>query len=204
MDLYLKLVLALLFLYLVLKVKFERFLAQYKDIPGDPPVLFFGHSLRFMFKKPSEVFKVGVAAIKRVGGTGLFIMGFNARIFITDPQDVKEILSDRKFCVKSDFYDFLEDWLGNGVLLSNGQKCSKRRKIFLKIFHTKILEDFIEVFDKNSGILIENLKQFNGQVIDVYPKITLCAMDIICETMMGVQINAQTNDECSYAKAVEE
>jgi hypothetical protein len=40
--------------------------------------------------------------------------------------------------------------------------------------------------------------------IDLYNYIKLCALDIIIDTTMGVQLNAQNNTEHPYVKAVEE
>lgn len=204
MALFVESIIFLVMIYFVIKNKFDKFVAQYDGLPKDPLVTVLGHCVPFMFKTPAEILTYGIATVKRMGGTALFVMGFNARVFITDPQDVEEILSNRKFSVKSDFYDLFRDWLADGVLLSRGQKCTERRKILLKSFHFKILEDFVEIFDKNSSILIKTLGQFEGKVIDVFPKIGHCALDIICETAMGVEINVQSNSESNYAKAVQQ
>ena len=49
-------------------------------------------------------------------------------------------------------------------------------------FHFKILEDFVEIFNEQSRILIaqinEALKDKND--FDIYPFITRCTLDIIC------------------------
>lgn len=48
-------------------------------------------------------------------------------------------------------------------------------------FHFKILENFVEVFAEKSAILIEKLRKVpEDSVMDMYPFITHCALDIIC------------------------
>jgi len=48
-------------------------------------------------------------------------------------------------------------------------------------FHFKILHGFVEVFSEKSEILINKLqKEVESKGFDVYPYITLCALDIIC------------------------
>ena len=41
---------------------------------------------------------------------------------------------------------------------------------------------FTDIFDKHSGIFVKNLAKFMGQkaAIDIFPHVTLCALDIIC------------------------
>lgn len=42
----------------------------------------------------------------------------------------------------------------------------------------------------------------NGETVDIFQKITLCALDIICETAMGKSIDAQSNSDSDYVKAI--
>lgn len=56
-----------------------------------------------------------------------------------------------------------------------------RRKVLTPAFHFKVLDQFIEVFDRNSNILVEILgKCQETDAVDIYPLITMAALDIIC------------------------
>ncbi|KAK4308911.1 hypothetical protein Pmani_019435 [Petrolisthes manimaculis] len=84
-----------------------------------------------------------------------------------------------------------------------GNKWHSRRKMLTPAFHFKILEDFLEVFNSQSTKMVEKLaKKADGQRFDIFPYITLCTLDVICETAMGVNIKAQDNSDSDYVKAV--
>lgn len=67
--------------------------------------------------------------------------------------------------------------------MSNGKKWHNRRKAITPAFHFQILEQFIEIFDQIGNKLIEIIQQKsienNGQ-IELYPLITLFALDVVC------------------------
>lgn len=70
---------------------------------------------------------------------------------------------------------------GTGLLTSHGKKWFQRRKIITPTFHFKILEQFIDVFNRQSDILIEKLEQHvNKGAFNVYDNVTLFALDVIC------------------------
>ncbi|KAF8770068.1 GDP-fucose protein O-fucosyltransferase 1 like protein [Argiope bruennichi] len=102
-------------------------------------------------------------------------------------------------------YNLLAPWLGTGLLTSTGPKWRFRRKLLTPTFHFTILEDFIPVFHEQSSVLVSKLKRLDCEpCVDVVPLMTSCTLDIICQTAMGVCINAQGDDNDDYVKAVHE
>ncbi|PSN43016.1 Cytochrome P450 4C1 [Blattella germanica] len=78
------------------------------------------------------------------------------------------------------------------------QKWHTHRKILTPTFHFKILEQFVEVFVEKTEILMKKLEEKVGTgEFDMFRLVGLCALDIICETAMGVQMNAQNQDKPS-------
>lgn len=110
------------------------------------------------------------------------------------------IMTSPKHITKSSEYDAVKNWLGDGLIMSKGtykrtvissgnliitcflgNKWMSRRKVLTPAFHFKVLDQFIEVFDRNSNILVEILgKCQETDAVDIYPLITMAALDIIC------------------------
>lgn len=136
-------------------------------------------------------------------------------------------MSSPKHIDKSQEYDYLQPWLGTGLLTSYGKKWFHRRKVricvrmcvransmlhciewlldyntelmfihfsFFSIFltydfqiltptfHFKILEDFIDIFQEQSAVLVTKLDEEVGKEegFNLFKYITLCTLDIIC------------------------
>ncbi|KAA0189430.1 Cytochrome P450 CYP4V31, partial [Hyalella azteca] len=113
------------------------------------------------------------------------------------------LLTSSVWIEKSRAYDFLRPWLGISLLTSTGQKWKSNRRLLTPSFHFKILEDFVEVFNHQALRLVDKLQSRVGDApFNVCPSVELCSLDIIMETAMGVDINAQNDEECDYVKAV--
>ncbi|GAB6019211.1 hypothetical protein CHUAL_000823 [Chamberlinius hualienensis] len=126
-------------------------------------------------------------------------------VVLTKPEAVEDLLCSTKNISKATGYNFLHEWLGSGLLISTGATWHKRRKILTPSFHFRILEDFIHIFNDNSAILLDKLEKISScGIFDVTPLITLCTLDIICESAMGKAVNAQIKSDSKYVKSVHE
>ncbi|NXM47334.1 CP4V2 protein, partial [Gymnorhina tibicen] len=124
-------------------------------------------------------------------------------IILYHPDSVEVILNSSKHIEKSYLYDFLHPWLGTGLLTSTGDKWRSRRKMITPTFHFAILNDFLEVMNEQGNILVKKLeKHVDKEPFDIFMDITLCALDIICETAMGRNVDAQKNKDSDYVSAI--
>lgn len=91
------------------------------------------------------------------------------------------ILSNPRYIEKSMEYQFLKPWLNEGLLISTGKKWFERRKIITPAFHFKILEQFVEVFDRLGTTVVDKLKKFDaGDDVEFYPIAGLYTLDVMC------------------------
>ncbi|XP_061227452.1 cytochrome P450 4V2 [Neopsephotus bourkii] len=124
-------------------------------------------------------------------------------VLLYHPDSVEVILNSSKYIEKSYMYEFLQPWLATGLLTSTGDKWRLRRKMITPTFHFTILTDFLEVMNEQGTILLEKLeKHVDKEPFDVFLDITLCALDIICETAMGKNVGSQENKDSDYVRAV--
>jgi cytochrome P450 family 4 len=55
------------------------------------------------------------------------------------------------------------------------------RRLITPAFHFKILEQFVDIFESASNILIEKLSKESGnKSVDIYLYVTRCTLDVIC------------------------
>lgn len=137
-------------------------------------------------------------------GRHVVYAGFTPLLTLYKAEYIEEILSSHKILSKGRMYGLLHSWLGTGLLTSTGEKWRSRRRLFTPAFHFRILEDFSSAINAQSIILANKLERLSqsGEKFDTVPLVTLCTLDIICETIMGTSISAQSNEKSPYVAAV--
>uniref|UniRef100_A0A1S4GY21 Uncharacterized protein n=2 Tax=Anopheles gambiae TaxID=7165 RepID=A0A1S4GY21_ANOGA len=191
--------------YLLLKYhqKRQERLKLLRYFPGPQPEYILGCSYLFYNKSITEIFDTIVDSHAQYGKDICLIGAFNMlELEIASAQNIEKVLL-AKTTKKSYQYDFLEPWLGTGLLLSFGEKWFQRRKIITPSFHFKILDQFMDVFNQEADTLVSKLERHvDQQEFDIYDHITLYALDSICATSMGVHINAQKDPNNEYTQGV--
>ncbi|GFU13262.1 cytochrome P450 4V2, partial [Nephila pilipes] len=121
-------------------------------------------------------------------------IGSKPWVIVFKPETVEVILNSNTVLKKTFMYDFLNYWFKEGLITSSGSKWRQRRKLLTPAFHFRILSDFQPVIDEQSRVLAKVLDEKVGEVLDIVQPVTLCTLDILCETAMGIKIEAQRKD----------
>ncbi|XP_063909500.1 cytochrome P450 4c3-like isoform X1 [Zophobas morio] len=121
---------------------------------------------------------------------------------ILHPDDFELILSNPKHMEKSIVYDVLHNWLGTGLLTSRGEKWQTRRRILTPAFHFNILQQFLDVFNKQTDDLVKTFGNFGDQVyVCVDNHVAQFTLKTIAETAMGTKLKFFKQKEIEYRQA---
>ncbi|KAM7433684.1 Cytochrome P450 4V2 [Porites harrisoni] len=183
----------------------HRSVAALKLLPGRKPSYLFGNALQLTGEAHVVIQRI-LQWMEEYNHEGLMCLWLGPTYPLTmifKPELAEIILSSSKHMTKSPDYEMLHPWLGTGLLTSDGNKWKKRRKLITPTFHFRILNDFIQVCEEQTAILISRLKEkVNKGVFDIMPYITLLTLDIICVTSMGPSPKAQEKSSSPYVRAV--
>ena len=150
--------------------------------PKSIPIL--GNAHLLLGVKPERIIYVIRDMVDEYGRTlGFWFGPFIFGVFMMDVKYAECVLSSTTLMVKSMEYDFLQNWLCEGLLISRPPKWFKRRKMLTAAFHFQILEQFIEVFDRNSRMFLNNIKreaEHKNGITNMSHWLNLVTLDVIC------------------------
>nr|QBQ34516.1 cytochrome P450 CYP4g15-2 [Diaphorina citri] len=156
----------------------------------------FGRSPHGLFKRALEVEEKFLDTVVKIW------FGPRLIILLKDPRDVEIILSSHVHIDKSPEYRFFKPWLGNGLLISTGEKWRAHRKLIAPTFHLNVLKSFLDLFNQNSRAVVEKMRKHNGEAFDCHDYMSECTVEILLETAMGVNKKTQNQSGFEYAMAV--
>lgn len=102
-------------------------------------------------------------------------------------------------------YRTLRDWLGDGLLISGGEKWARNRRLLTPAFHFDILKPYINVYNESANILVNKLGQLADEQkeFEIFQQICLCTLDIILNCAFSYHIDVQrTGETHPYVQAV--
>ncbi|XP_059152541.1 ultra-long-chain fatty acid omega-hydroxylase-like [Physella acuta] len=90
-------------------------------------------------------------------------------------------------------YDMGIRWLGEGLVLTNGDRWARNRRLLTPAFHFDILKPYLSIYQTCSDILIEKLTKLckKGEPINIYPLINLDTLDVILRCAFSYESNCQ-------------
>ncbi|CAG4972188.1 unnamed protein product [Parnassius apollo] len=157
-------------------------------IPGPKSLPFIGNSRHFQL--PLDKLFIYLRKLYKIHGGIYQIHAPNVRaVNIFDPADVEVIMSSTRFTEKYLPYTFMKPWLGDGLLVSNGNKWYQRRKMLTRTFHFNILKKYSRtMIEQAEELLMKIQAEVGNNQTDVLPFITKTTLNVMCETAMGTSM----------------
>ncbi|XP_054004650.1 cytochrome P450 4g15-like [Hylaeus anthracinus] len=170
-------------------------------LPGPQTVPILGNALLTLGVHPDHVLEK-LEEYDVFGPVVRAFLGKKLVIFLYHPRDVEIILSSTVHIDKSPEYRFFKPWLGDGLLISSGEKWRSHRKIIAPTFHLNVLKTFVPLFYENSRDLVVRLRDQVGKEFDCHDYLSAVTVDILLETAMGLKETEKHKTGYDYAMAV--
>ncbi|XP_057334128.1 cytochrome P450 4C1-like [Microplitis mediator] len=184
-------------------VTYHKLKKAAKAFPGPPTLPLIGNGLAFT-GPTDEFLNIFVQIKKNYSDTFRLWFGPQLVIFITNPKDYEVALGSSKVVEKAFFYDMLEPAMIDSLINGKGPKIRARRKMVIPIINGKQLSEYILSFNFHSRRSVELLTKKSGiGEFDVFHDMELCILDMVYETLFGVEGTAQTNGDALIASLIE-
>ncbi|CAG9762332.1 unnamed protein product [Ceutorhynchus assimilis] len=176
-----------------------------KNIPGPKPIFPIGNMLDFI-KGSTVVLENLQAYLKKYGDTVIVhTSSFSWMVVTVDYEFCELLFNSNTHIDKAREYEYLNNWLGKGLLTNKGANWRSRRKVIIPSFHFSIFQEFIPLFNSVGDNLVTKLKNEVGkESLDILPLVSFYALDVICEAAMGVKINALDQKNSDYIGSIKE
>ncbi|XP_038628960.1 cytochrome P450 4F22-like isoform X2 [Tachyglossus aculeatus] len=112
------------------------------------------------------------------------------------PDDISPVLRASAAIAPKDelFYGFLKPWLGDGLLLSRGDKWGRHRRMLTPAFHFDILKPYMKIFNQSTNILHAKWRRLalgNSISVDMFEHISLMTLDSLQKCVFSYNSNCQ-------------
>ena len=130
---------------------------------------------------------------------------FKLIINLHHPEAVKQVLKTPK---SEMIHGILSPWLGDGLLLSKGDKWARNRRLLTPGFHFNILKPYVPVYNECVRTLVDNWagNARRGESIVLFRSMSLLSLDIILKCAFSYNSKCQevVNNQHPYVNAVYE
>ena len=164
--------------------QFLAFRATFNNLPGDPDIHpLYGNLHTFPGFNIRGIRYEQELSAKYKYFHRMWLGPLEPCLVVYHPDVIKQVLKasekPRKKGLLSSSYDMLNTWVGEGLVVTNGQKWARDRNLLNHCFHVENLKNYLRNFNSCTQVLISKISEFADQnqkiSFDIQPLIHKCA-----------------------------
>ncbi|EDV26620.1 uncharacterized protein TRIADDRAFT_54815 [Trichoplax adhaerens] len=193
----------------LIKQLVEMLTSPLYEIPGPPTWSPFGQVSTIMKEPPGDSY---IKWSEQYGGILRYVFPiYHQKVALIDPDYIKHVLVTNctKYKKPEEGKKFLLPAIGEGLVLLEGQKHAKARKIINPAFKHSKIKELVPIFHRFAQALVEywqsRIDNCGGQeaILEVHEDLSRVTLDIICKSAFDYECNAleDPTNEASVAFA---
>ncbi|KAI6661593.1 Cytochrome P450 4B1-like [Oopsacas minuta] len=190
-------ILIILLSYIIYKLaKSTRNYIYLRSLPGPPiPSLLRGNSfpLQESNNDLNQTLEFRKKWISKYPKLCRFAIGPMIQVLCSDPESVKAIFNEN--FPKHSTYKLIQDWIGDGLLTSKGDKWFRHRKLLTPAFHYQILDGFFAVYSECVDVMLDLWAIQSADHVVLQEWIPYLTLDIILQCICSVKTDCQIKRE---------
>lgn len=116
---------------------------------------------------------------EKYGPLGRFWLSLIPFFVVMDPDHIQAILSSKVHIDKSPFYDIMHSYMGDSIVLANGENWHNKRKLLNPFFHLSVMEKLFDCFSEGGAALCSLLEQQQSEGINITRYLNNCIDQIL-------------------------
>ncbi|XP_057400741.1 cytochrome P450 4A24-like isoform X2 [Balaenoptera acutorostrata] len=166
-----------------------------QQFPSPPSHWLYGHMQEF--QEETELRPLLKRVEKYPSACARWLWGTKALVLIYDP-DYMKVLLGRSDPKSHDSYRLLIPWIGNGLLVLEGQTWFQHRRMLTPAFHYDILKPYVGLMADSVRVMLDKWEELVSldSHLEVLGHVSLMALDTIMKCAFSHQGSIQT-DRCS-------
>ncbi|KAL2078541.1 hypothetical protein ACEWY4_026226 [Coilia grayii] len=135
-----------------------------------------------------------------------FLGPFYDMVRLFHPDYIKPLLlASASVTIKDElFYGLMRPWLGQSLLLSNGEQWSRQRRLLTPAFHFDILRSYVVIFNQSANIMHAKWRRLvaGGQdCLDMFEQLSLMTLDSLLKCVFSYDSQCQEKSS-EYISAI--
>ncbi|XP_045173502.2 cytochrome P450 4A24-like [Mercenaria mercenaria] len=192
----------------ILLVDYNRKCRTLRRLPQPPSHWLYGHSREIFVESSKSFLDISTRTMEEMDAKVFLLwMGPFPIVQVCHPETFKQV--NQKVLTKDNSmsgpYRLLLDFIGEGLLGSNGKKWERNRKLLTPAFHFNILSGYVSVMNKAVDTLTEKLETatVGGKSVDVFPYVCRSALDVLVTCSLSYEGHFQDYQNLDYLNAVQ-